>query len=84
MSNTISTNNPPTAADSGETELRGEEIEGSERKRAADHAEYLKRRDPDKTVRVDNEPDSLYSDGLELDDDTPPMGTDGRSQDNAR
>ena len=74
----------PTETDSEELKLRGEGLEGSERKRAADHPDYLKKRNPDTTVRVDNEPDSLYTDGLEIEDDTPPMGTDGRSQDNAR
>jgi hypothetical protein len=60
---------------SGESELRGS---------AAGHTADHKRRDPDTALRVNNEKDSLYTDGLELDDDTPPMGTDGRSQDNAR
>ena len=83
MSNTIrpDQSTPPAA---GENKLRGEQLEGSDRPKSPDHPEYLKRRNPDTTVRVDNERDSLYSDGLELDDDTPPMGTDGRSRDNAR
>jgi hypothetical protein len=83
MSNSINSGGG-AGKDAGESKLRGDGVEGSDSKNAADHADYLQRRNPDTTVRVDNEPDSLYSDGLELDDDTPPMGTDGRSRDNAR
>jgi hypothetical protein len=65
------------ADDAGETNLRGESIAGSERKRAADHSAYQQKRNPDNVVRVDGEEDTLYSDGLELEDGTPPMGTTG-------
>ncbi len=68
----------------GESELRGTVLEGSEQKRAAGHTLYKKGHNPDTVLRVDNEKDSLYTDGLELEDDTPPAGTDGRSADNAR
>jgi hypothetical protein len=63
------------ADDAGETNLRGASIAGSERKRSADHSAYEQKRNPDKVVRVDGEEDTLYSDGLEVEDDTPPMGT---------
>ena len=74
---------PRDAADpSGEDKLRGEALDGSERQRAADHTQFAKKRNPDRVLRTDNEKDSLYDDGLELDDDTPPLintdGTDGR------
>jgi hypothetical protein len=65
------------ADDAGETNLRGESLEGSDRQEAADHAAYLKKRNPDKVVRVDGEEDTLYDDGLEVEDHTPPMGTRG-------
>jgi hypothetical protein len=84
MTNSSTDKGRPAADQSGETKLRGEELEGSEQKRAADHVAYEKRRNPDTTVRVDGEEDSLYTDGLELEDETPPLGTDGRSADNAR
>jgi hypothetical protein len=51
---------------SAENELRGDALDGSERKKA---------RNPDTALNVDDEEDTLYSDGLELEDDTPPMGT---------
>ena len=45
---------------------------------AADHTKYDQQRNPDTVVRVDNEKDTLYDDGLELEDDTPPLiNTDG-------
>ncbi len=65
----------------GEDKLRGEALAGSERQRAADHTQFAKKRNPDTVLRTDNEEDTLYDDGLELDDDTPPLintdGTDG-------
>ena len=85
MGNSTSNGEAADPADkSGESELRGTALDGAEQKRAAGHSAYKKGRDPDTVVRVDDEKDSLYTDGLELDDDTPPMGTDGRSEDNAR
>jgi hypothetical protein len=50
--------------DDGESELR----------------DRKKTRNPDATVRVDDEKDDLYSDGLDVEDDTPPLGTDGDGQ----
>ena len=68
---------------SGENELRGDALKGSERKDAVDHTTHQKARNPDEVLNVDNEEDTLYSDGLELENDTPPMGT-NRLGDNAR
>lgn len=61
--------------EAGESKLRGGALDGSEQKRAVDHTRHAKKRNPDDVVRVDGEEDTLYDDGLELEDDTPPMGT---------
>jgi hypothetical protein len=64
------------ASESDEQQLRGDALEGPERKRAADHAAYEGKRNPDRVVRVNGEEDTLYKDGLDLEeDDSPPMGT---------
>jgi hypothetical protein len=63
---------PPAAADrSGETKLRGEALDGAEQKKAVDHKANEKTRNPDTVLRVDNEEDTLYDDGLDLEDDSP-------------
>ena len=81
MSNTHEADPADPTHSSGEETLRGDPLAGSERQRAADHTEFAKKRNPDTVVRVDNEEDTLYSDGLEVEDDTPPLtntdGTDG-------
>lgn len=71
------------AGQSGENELRGDALDGSERKKAVDHTAHQKARNPDTVLNLDDEEDTLYSDGLELEDDTPPLGT-NRTGDNAR
>jgi hypothetical protein len=58
---------------SGERKLRGDALAGSEQKRAVDHSTYEETRNPDTELRTDNEEDTLYSDGLEVEDDTPPL-----------
>lgn len=60
---------------SGESKLRGDALAGSEQKRAVDHTTYEKTRNPDAVLRVDDEDDTLYSDGLEVDEDAAPLGT---------
>jgi hypothetical protein len=76
MGNANTDDNPPDATDeSGESRLRGRALGGSEQKQAVDHTKYEKERNPDRVVRVDGEEDTLYNDGLELEDDTPPLGT---------
>jgi hypothetical protein len=85
MSNTGADNERRGATDeSGESELRGEALAGPEQKRAVDHTIFTRKRNPDAELHVDNDEDTLYNDGLELEDDTPPMGTAGRRDDNAR
>jgi hypothetical protein len=62
------------AADkSGESKLRGDALAGSEQKRAVDHSTYEETRNPDTELRTDDEEDTLYNDGLEVEDDTPPL-----------
>ena len=75
MGNTNTENDRARAGQSGENELRGDALDGSERKRGVDHTAQQQSRNPDTVLNVDNEEDTLYSDGLELEDDTPPMGT---------
>jgi hypothetical protein len=67
-------------ATSPERRLRGEDLGGAEQKRAVDHADYEKRRDPDTELRLNDEQDSLYDDGLDIEaDDSPLAGTRGPS-----
>jgi hypothetical protein len=74
MGNGKTDDNLPDAGDeTGESTLRGDALDGSEQKRSVDHAAFEKKRNPDTTVRVDDEEDTLYSDGLEVEDDTPPL-----------
>ena len=64
---------------SSEARLRGAELEGAEQKDAADHVEYEESRNVDTELRLDGEDDSLYSDGLDVCDDSEPLaGTDGK------
>ncbi len=69
------------SATAGERRLRGSDLGGAENKRAVDHPDYEKRRNPDTELRVDGEEDSLYDDGLdtEADDDDTLAGTRGSS-----
>ena len=65
--------------ETGESTLRGPGLEGSEQKRSVAHTAYEKTRNTDATLRLDGEEDTLYDDGLELDDDSAPLtGKDGR------
>ena len=62
-----------------ESTLRGAALSGSDRKKAVDHAAYEKARNTDTTLRLDGEEDTLYSDGLEIEDHSGPLtGKDGR------
>jgi hypothetical protein len=64
---------------SGESKLRGPALDGSEQKNAVDHTAFEKARNTDTTVRLDGEEDTLYEDGLELEDGSAPLtGKDGR------
>jgi len=50
-------------------------LDGAERTQAVDHTAHQKARNPDAVLNLDDEEDTLYSDGLEVENDTPPMGT---------
>jgi hypothetical protein len=77
MSNKVVTTGE--VAKSTEPRLRGAELEGAEQKVAVDHAEYEESRNPDTELHLDGEDDTLYSDGLDIGDDTEPFaGTDGK------
>jgi hypothetical protein len=60
--------------------LRGIALKGSEQKDAADHVEYETGRDPDTELHLDGEPDTLYRDGIDLEEDYDTLaGTHGSS-----
>lgn len=80
----LRTDKPDAVDPAGESELRGNALEGEDQKRSVSRTAAKKKQDPDTVVHVGDEEDTLYDDGLELDDDTPPLGTDGRANDNAR
>jgi len=64
---------------SGESTLRGRALDGAEQKKAVDHTAFDKSRNTDSTLRLDEEEDTLYEDGLELEDESGPLtGKDGR------
>jgi hypothetical protein len=79
MGNIKSEDGGTNPLDSGESTLRGRALDGSEQRKAVDHAAYEKTRNTDSTLRLDGEEDTLYDDGLELEDDSAPLtGKDGR------
>ena len=58
---------------------RRRDCAGSDRKTAVDHVAYEKTRNTDTTLRLNGEEDTLYDDGLEVEDHTGPLtGKDGR------
>ena len=64
---------------SGESTLRGRALDGSEQKKAVDHTAFGITRNTDSTLRLDGEEDTLYEDGLDLEDDSGVLtGKDGR------
>jgi hypothetical protein len=70
----------PTTDSIGERKLRGIALNGSEQKAAADHVEYEMGRNPDTELHLDGEPDTLYSDGIDIEEDfDTPAGTHGSS-----
>jgi hypothetical protein len=70
MGNTNSpSDDQPKSDTAAESRLRGKDLAGSERKNAPDHAAYEKARNPDTELHLDGEDDSLYNDGLDLEDD---------------
>jgi hypothetical protein len=64
---------------SGESTLRGSALDGSEQEKSVAHAAFDKTRNTDSTLRLDGEEDTLYEDGLEVEDGSGPLtGKDGR------
>jgi hypothetical protein len=64
----------------GERKLRGVALKGSEQKAAADHVGYEMGRNPDTELHLDGETDTLYSDGINLEEDFDTLaGTHGSS-----
>ncbi len=64
----------------GESTIRGAGLDGSERKKSVAHTAFEKNLNPDATLHLDGEEDTLYDDGLEVEDDSagPLTGKDGR------
>ena len=63
----------------GESTLRGSTLDGSEQKKSVAHMAFEKTRNTDATLRLDGEEDTLYEDGLEVEDGSGPLtGKDGR------
>jgi hypothetical protein len=82
MGNTNAPDDDLPAPDEAERRLRGGPLEGSEQKEAADHARYEQSRNPDTELHLDGEKDTLYHDGLDIDEDDPDdplLGTRGNS-----
>jgi hypothetical protein len=75
----IKANNPPSGGErAGETRLRGGSKNKDERAEV-DRLARQKSEDTDAVVRTDGEEDTLYEDGLELEDDSRPLtGINGR------
>lgn len=70
----------PTADSAAERKLRGTALKGSEQRDAVDHSEYEKERNPDTELHIDGEADSLFSDGLDIEENFDTLaGTDGSS-----
>jgi hypothetical protein len=57
----------------GEADLRGAGLDGADRKKAVGHTAADKARNTDSVLRLDGEEDTLYDDGLELEDDSKPL-----------
>ena len=63
-----------------ESRLRGIALNGSEQQAAVDHSDYETKRNPDAQLRLDGESDTLYADGIEVEDDFDTLaGTAGSS-----
>jgi hypothetical protein len=80
MGNETSATHDPTADSAGERKLRGTALNGSEQKDAADHSEYERERNPDTELHLDGETDTLFSDGIDIEENFDTLaGTDGSS-----
>jgi hypothetical protein len=58
--------------------LRGDALNGAEQRSSVLHGAYERARNPDAELRLDGEDETLYSDGLDIGDDSETLaGTDG-------
>lgn len=80
MGNTETNRDNVPIDQSGESALRGAALDGPEQKKSVAHTDFEKTQNPDTTLHLDGEEDTLYDDGLEIDDDSagPLTGKDGR------
>jgi hypothetical protein len=80
MGNSDTGGNNVPIDNSGESTIRGASLDGSEQKKSVAHTAFEKTRNPDTTLHLDGEEDTLYDDGLEVEDDSagPLTGKDGR------
>jgi hypothetical protein len=63
----------------GETRLRGGSLSKDEQRTSVDRAERQKAQDTDGVLRTDGEEDTLYQDGLELENESRPLtGVNGK------
>jgi len=60
----------PTPGPDAERNLRGSGLKGPEQKSAVDHTAYEKARNPDTELHLDGEEDTLYDDGLDVEEDS--------------
>jgi hypothetical protein len=80
MSNETSATDGPTTNSAGEDKLRGTALNGPELKDAADHSEYERGRNPDTELHLDGETDSLFGDGIDIEENFDTLaGTAGSS-----
>jgi hypothetical protein len=76
-SNTLTTDPSPKST---KPRLLGAALDGADQKAAVGHTDYEKSRSPDTELHLDGEDDRLYSDGLDIEDDTESLaGTDGNA-----
>lgn len=78
MSNETTPPDEPVSDTVPELKLRGAALGGSESKNAPDHSDYERERNPDTELHLDGEKDTLYSDGIDVDEELDTWaGTDG-------
>jgi hypothetical protein len=75
----IKTNNLPGTDRPGETRLRGGALSKDEVRTDVERTAQAQSEDTDQVIRTDGEEDTLYDDGLELENDSRPLtGVNGK------
>jgi len=69
----LKTKNLPGSDPSGETRLRGGALSKDERHPDVDRTAQQQSENTDQVLRTDDEEDTLYNDGLELENDSRPL-----------